>query len=176
MLVKLIMKVLKNLFGNGTKISASEIAIKNSNGRGITIENILNKSFIKIKKTNSSSISLGSYGSTDIPLNMEEFKIGEKLSLVNGSIVNTSNKTLVVEITYVCIANNNIENGYMLAGVIGEPYTLIAFSTATNMSSSATFTEITTMKPNDKITMRIGKSVSTSVTVESKTSISVKEL
>lgn len=176
MLVNKIMQVLSNLFGNGTKISASEIAIKNSNGRGITIENILNKSYLKIKKSAKSSFQLGSYGSTDIPLTEEEFKNGDKLELKDGSIVNVSNETLNVVIIYTCVTDNNIENGYMLAGVIGQSYTLIAFSTATNMSSSATFTEIATMKPNDKITMRIGKHSATSVGVETKTSIFVKEM
>lgn len=37
------MKVLKNLFGNNTKISASDIAIKNSNNKSMSLDNYLKK-------------------------------------------------------------------------------------------------------------------------------------
>ena len=39
-----LMKVLKNLFGNNTKISAEDIAIKNSNNKGMSLDNYLKKS------------------------------------------------------------------------------------------------------------------------------------
>lgn len=144
--------------------------------RRVALKDEVNKSYLKIKKSAKSSFQLGDYGSTDIPLTEKELKNGDKFEMKDGSIVNVSNETLNVLIIYTCVADNNIENGYMLAGVIGQSYTLIAFSTATNMSSSATFTEIATMKPNDKITMRIGKHSATSVGVETKTSIFVKEM
>lgn len=140
------------------------------------INNVNKKSLLKISKSSKSSFELGKYGFTKVPLDVEEIKIGEKFALQDGSIVNVSNETLNVLIIYTCVADNNIENGYMLAGVKEHSYTLIAFSTATNMSSSATFTEIATMKPNDKITMRIGKHSATSVGIETKTSIFVKEM
>lgn len=140
------------------------------------INNVNKKSYLKIKKSAKSSFQLEDYGSTDIPLTEQEFKNGDKFELKDGSIVNVSDETLNVVIIYTCVADNNIENGYMLAGVKERSYTLIAFSTATNMSSSATFTEIATMKPNDKITMRIGKHSATSVGIETKTSIFVKEM
>lgn len=140
------------------------------------INNVNKKSLLKISKSSKSSFQLGAYGFTKVPLTVQEIKIGEKFALQDGSIVNVSNETLNVLIIYTCVADNNIENGYMLAGVIGQSYTIIAFSTATNMAASATFTEIATMKPNDKITMRIGKHSATSVSVETKTSIFVKEM
>lgn len=144
--------------------------------RRVALKDEVNKSYLKIKKSAKSSFQLGDYGSTDIPLTEQEFKNGDKFELKDGSIVNVSDETLNVVIIYTCVADNTIENGYMLAGVIGQSYTLIAFSTATNMASSATFTEIATMKPNDKITMRIGKHSATSVGIEKKTSIFVKEM
>lgn len=41
--MRTLMKVLKNLFGNNTKISASDIAIKNSNNKGMSLDNYLKK-------------------------------------------------------------------------------------------------------------------------------------
>ena len=40
--MRLLMKVLKNLFGNGTKISVSEIAIKNNENKGISLDDYIN--------------------------------------------------------------------------------------------------------------------------------------
>lgn len=42
--MRTLMKVLKNLFGNNTKINASDIAIKNSNNKGMSLDNYLKKS------------------------------------------------------------------------------------------------------------------------------------
>lgn len=42
--MRTLMKVLKNLFGNNTKISAEDIAIKNSNNKGMSLDNYLKKS------------------------------------------------------------------------------------------------------------------------------------
>ena len=41
--MRTLMKVLKNLFGNNTKISANDIAIKNSNNKGMSLDNYLKK-------------------------------------------------------------------------------------------------------------------------------------
>lgn len=41
--MRTLMKVLKNLFGNNTKISASDIAIKNSNNKGMSLDNYLKR-------------------------------------------------------------------------------------------------------------------------------------
>lgn len=46
MLVKSIMKVLKNLFGNGTKISAGEVAIKDEKGKAVTLDNYININYL----------------------------------------------------------------------------------------------------------------------------------
>lgn len=46
MLVKLIMKVLKNLFGNNTKINASEVALRDIGGKAIELDNFLNKKIL----------------------------------------------------------------------------------------------------------------------------------
>lgn len=43
MLVKKIMKVLSNLFGLNKKISASDIAVKDSNNKAITLDNFFKK-------------------------------------------------------------------------------------------------------------------------------------
>lgn len=46
MLVKLIMRVLKNLFGNNTKISSGEVAIKDGKGKGVTLDNYININYL----------------------------------------------------------------------------------------------------------------------------------
>lgn len=41
--MRTLMNILKNLFGNNTKISAEDIAIKDNNGEGITLDEYLNE-------------------------------------------------------------------------------------------------------------------------------------
>lgn len=60
MLVKLIMKVLSNLMGNGSKIKASEVAHKDSDDNVDTLDNILNNLHLKkiyLTKTSNQSIT-----------------------------------------------------------------------------------------------------------------------
>lgn len=45
------MQVLKNLFGLNKKIAASEIAIKDSNGKGVTLDEFLNNYSTKVIST-----------------------------------------------------------------------------------------------------------------------------
>ena len=97
------MKVLKNLFGNGTKISANEIAIKNNENKGTTLDNYLKKiGNIVITSTNEnpSKILGGTWELID-----KEFK-SENMNSNSFFNVNTSNCT--INSFYITRSGHNI--------------------------------------------------------------------
>lgn len=91
--MRTLMKVLKNLFGNNTKISAEEIVIK-SNEKANKVSNI--GLIAKVGLTNSNfSIPASTY--TKIPFNYQ-FKMDNGLELTsNGGIkINTNSRVAIV--------------------------------------------------------------------------------
>lgn len=142
MLVKLIMKVLSNLFGLNKKISASDIAVKDNNGKAKTLNNYLEKNiltayFSSFKSTGSLSPVTG--------LNVSS-KIGSKLTVENNGIKIGSgiSKVLVSGWGF----NNTNSNGSGFIAGITKNGSLVSnpFSTSSwQMSKTA----------NDNITMII---------------------
>lgn len=84
MLVKIFMKVLKNLFGNYEKINASEIALKKDNNKAATLDNYVKKNIITSGlSTNKESTSSKT---EKIMLDKVLSQVGNKLTLENGCI------------------------------------------------------------------------------------------
>lgn len=134
------------------------------------------KSFIQIKKETTSDFILGNYGATEIPLTIEEFKVGNKFSLVNGAVKNVSSENLTVKITYLISGGTELEGGYILSMPTDENFILMPFSYATSMGAGLSFTVICSFKSNDTIKLRVGKSSGTTVSINSDTRISVEEI
>ncbi len=76
--MRTLMKVLKNLFGNNTKISADNIAIKNSNNRAKNLDDYLANMQPTILYENPSGFSSGTIHLTD------SFKNYEKIVVVTA--------------------------------------------------------------------------------------------
>lgn len=139
MLVKKIMKVLSNLFGLNKKISASDIAIKDNNGKAKTLDNYLEKNiltayFSNFKSTGSLSPVTG--------LNTG-IQIGSKLSVVDNGIKIGSgiSKVLVSGWGF----NNSNSNGHGFISGITKNGSLVVspFSTSSWQTSNATNENIT---------------------------------
>lgn len=154
----------------------SQLNTENKDNLVNAINEVNCKSLIKVSKSSNSSFELGKYGFTKVPLTVQEIKIGEKFALQDGSIVNVSGKTLNVRVYFVCIADVNIKDGYMIVAkndVVGD---VIPFTYTKNMNSCSELTTILQLSPNDKLYIKIGNSTSTSVKVNKSTFIAVEEI
>ena len=60
--MRTLMKVLKNLFGNNTKISADNIAVKDSNGKSKTLSNYLSNNCSNVFSTSETIIGCNEDG------------------------------------------------------------------------------------------------------------------
>lgn len=65
------LKVFKNLFGNNSKISASEIAIKDSNDKAETLDNIIKK--LRLKKLWENENQTSTFSSQTITLSSDDY-------------------------------------------------------------------------------------------------------
>lgn len=99
------MKVLKNLFGNNTKISASEIAIKGSNEKAKTLDNYLSVGFAKMQ-TNFESKEFTSSGGAYVTGWSSLISYGDITSEPNNNRI-VVKKTKMVEISGGIAGNSN---------------------------------------------------------------------
>lgn len=163
--------------GNDDKVGElSNLNTKNKDNIVNAINSINNKSLIKVTKSEKSTFELGEYGSTKIPLDTEEIKIGDKFVLQNGSVVNVSEDTINVRVCFGCTASSAIKDGYMLLGKNTWQGITSAFSYASNMNSYSLSYTVMTLEPNDELYIKIGNSTSISVEVQTPTFIIVEEI
>ena len=91
------MQVLKNLFGLNKKIAASEIAIKNSNGEGVTLDEFLNT--LDVYSTEEQIIGTWIDGK---PLYRKVLDIGQYTWIIgdNSFAHNIANLDIMINIDY----------------------------------------------------------------------------